>query len=295
MAEIQRGATASYAQLTTARALLLGERIDTAGLERADLVSTSPLAFHAGQSGFAVLYRFGVAVLFGLSPLEEDEIVTRIGARVAGASRGDDETLVLETGHEVEDKPLPDGRLAVKDLSEARMLVIADALAKSVALARDERRVNAVFDTVEPFAAELASKGRPPWRRRSMLELIGQTLLVRHRVSGRVAVEDKPDVLWDRPDLERLYARLEDEYELEARGRTLNAKIDVIGETARALTDLIDADRSVRLEWIIIVLIAMEIALSLFQISSSQEYGRTHAPSSAGHMSAPESHWKPGS
>ena len=103
-----------------------------------------------------------------------------------------------------------------------------------------------------------------------MLELIGQTLLVRHRVSGRVAVDDKPDVLWDRPDLERLYARLEDEYELEARGRTLNAKIDVIGKTAEALTDLIDAERSVRLEWTIIALIAVEILLSLFQIF----YGR---------------------
>jgi uncharacterized Rmd1/YagE family protein len=256
----------SPAQTMTARALLLGERIDTAGLERADLVSTAPLAFHAGQAGFAVLYRFGVAVLFGLSPLEEDEIVTKVGARVAGASRGDDESLVMEVTHDGEDKALPNGRLAVKDLSAPRLLVVADALAKSVALARDERRVNAVFDTIEPFAAELASKGRPPWKRKSMLELIGQTLLVRHRVSGRVAVEDKPDVLWDRPDLERLYARLEDEYELEARGRTLNAKIDVIGETARALTDLIDADRSIRLEWIIIFLIGMEIVLTLFQM-----------------------------
>ncbi|MCC3243738.1 RMD1 family protein [Methylocystis sp. WRRC1] len=253
-------------QAVTARALLLGERIDTVGLERADLVSTAPLAFHTGQAGFAVLYRFGVAVLFGLSPLEEDEILKKIGARVAGASRGDDETLIIETTHEGEEKAQSNGRLTVKDLSEARLLVVADALAKSVALARDERRVNAVFDTIEPFAAELASKGRPPWKRKSMLELIGQTLLVRHRVSGRVAVEDKPDVLWDRPDLERLYARLEDEYELEARGRTLNAKIDVIGETARALTDLIDADRSVRLEWIIIVLIATEIALTLLQM-----------------------------
>ena len=99
-----------------------------------------------------------------------------------------------------------------------------------------------------------------------MLELIGQTLRVRHRVSGRVAVEDKPDVLWDRPDLERLYARLEDEYELESRGRTLGAKLDVLSETARALTDIIDADRSVRLEWIIIVLIGMEIVLSLFEL-----------------------------
>ena len=248
------------------RALLLGERIDTAGLERADLFSTAPLAFHVGQTGFAVLYRLGVAVLFGLSPLEEDEILRKIDARVAGASRGDDEALILEMNAQGEEKTLPGSGLLVKDFSEPRLLVVADALAKSVALARDERRVNAVFDTIEPFAAELASRGRPPWKRRAMLELIGQTLLVRHRVSGRVAVEDKPDVLWDRPDLERLYARLEDEYELEARGRTLNAKIDVIGETARALTELIDAERSVRLEWTIIVLIMVEIALSLIQM-----------------------------
>ncbi|MGZ9115990.1 MAG: RMD1 family protein [Methylocystis sp.] len=258
--------TAISRQALTARALLLGERIDTDGLERADLVSTAPLAFHAGQSGFAVLYRFGVAVLFGLSPLEEDEIVQKIGLRVAGASRGDDETLIMEATPDGEEKALPDGRLAVKDLSEARLLVIADVLAKSVALGRDERRVNAVFDTIEPFAAELAARGSPPWKRKSMLELMGQTLLVRHRVSGRVAVDDKPDVLWDRPDLERLYARLEDEYELTPRARTLNAKIDVIGETARALTDLIDAARSVRLEWTIIILIAMEIVLTLFQM-----------------------------
>ena len=260
-------ATGAAPQIITARALLLGDRIDATGLERSDLVSTAPIAFNVGRSGFAVLYKFGVAVLFGLSPLEEDEILARIGARVTGPSRGDDETLLLEVAPESEDKALANGRLGVKDISAARLLVIADALAKSVALARDERRVNAVFDTVEPFAAELASRGRPPWKRRAMLELIGQTLLVRHRVSGRVAVEDKPDVLWDRPDLERLYARLEDEYELQERGRTLTAKLDVIGETARALTELIDAERSVRLEWTIILLIAAEIVLTLFQMA----------------------------
>jgi uncharacterized Rmd1/YagE family protein len=271
MVELETTSTAPAAlyslRCVTARALLLGERIDTSGLERADLVSTAPLAFPAGQSGFVVLYRFGVAVLFGLSPLEEDEILAKVGARVAGpATRGDDETLVLEISPESEDKALADGRIAVKDTSGERLLVIADALAKSVALARDERRVNAVFDTIEPFAAELAAKGRTPFKRRAMLELIGQTLLVQHRVSGRVAVEDKPDVLWDRPDLERLYARLEDEYELEARSRTLRAKIDVIGETARALTEIIDVDRSVRLEATIIVLILAEILLTLFQM-----------------------------
>ncbi len=102
--------------------------------------------------------------------------------------------------------------------------------------------------------------------RREMLRLIGQALQVQHRVSGRVAVEDKPDVLWDRPDLERLYARLEDEYELKERGQTLQSKLDVIVETVRALTDIIDADRSSRMEFTIVLLILAELGISLFQI-----------------------------
>ncbi len=154
----------------------------------------------------------------------------------------------------------------MKDLTSDRLLILADALAKTVSLGRDEREVNSVFDVVEPFAAKLALEGRPPWKRRSMLRLIGQTLLVQHRVSGRVAVEEKPDVLWDRPDLERLYARLADEYELKERATTLKNKLEVIAETARALTDIIDADRTTRLEVVVVGLIGAEILLSLAQM-----------------------------
>ena len=63
--------------------------------------------------------------------------------------------------------------------------------------------------------------------RREILKHVGHALLVRQRVSGGVAVEEKPDVLWDRPDLERLYARLEDEYELKERATALHRKLDV--------------------------------------------------------------------
>ena len=100
-----------------------------------------------------------------------------------------------------------------------------------------------------------------------MLRLIGQALLAQHRVSGRVAVEEKPDVLWDRPDLERLYARLGDEYELNERAGTLKRKLDVIVETAHALTDIIDADRATRLEATIVVLIVAELIASVIQIA----------------------------
>jgi hypothetical protein len=61
-------------------------------------------------------------------------------------------------------------------------------------------------------------------------------------------------VLWDRPDLERLYSRLEGEYELKERADALGRKLSVIAETTKALTDIIDTERSLRLELIIVAL-----------------------------------------
>jgi hypothetical protein len=110
-----------------------------------------------------------------------------------------------------------------------------------------------------------ASQVTPAGRRR-ILKHIGNALLVQHRVSGRVAVEEKPDVRWDRPDLGRLYARLEDEYELKERADALNRKLAVVAETAKVLTDLIDTERSIRLEVIIVLLIVSEIVITFYQM-----------------------------
>src|ERR1700681_4238611 len=255
------------AMRVTARALLLGERIDTAGLERSDVISTTPLAFRVGGAGYAVLFRYGVAVLIGLSPIEEDEVVRGIGARITGAYKKiEDETATIELAPERDDQVVTGGSISLRDLSPPRVLVIADVLAKNVALVRDEREVNKVLELIEPFASRLAATGRAPFDRRNMLRLIGQALLVHHRMSGRIAIEEKPDVLWDRGDLERLFARLQDEYELMERANALRHKLRVIEETTPALTDIIDTERSARLEVIIAVLIVVEILIAFYDL-----------------------------
>jgi len=250
----------------TARALLLGERIDTAMLERSDVISTTPLAFRV-EGGYAVLFRYGVVVLIGLSPIQEDEVLRGLRPRVVGPyERTQDESTIVEINPSADDQTAPGGPIVMRDLSAPRLLVLADALAKNVALVRDEREVSKVFEVTEPFAAELARKGRSPSNRREMLRTIGQALLVQHRIAGRVEVEEKPDVLWDHPQLERLYARLVDEYELKERAVALSRKLRVIEETAHALTDIIDTGRSVRLEATIIALIVVEVLLALYEV-----------------------------
>jgi uncharacterized Rmd1/YagE family protein len=258
-------ALATAAARRTARALLIGERIVTAGLERSDVYSTSPLSFRAGDGGFVAVFRHGVVVLAGLSPIEEDEVLRGLQPRVVDpyAAPFEEEAITLHIDPDSEEGITAEGVLQMHAASPEQMLVVADALAKSAALSHDEAQVAEVFDTIEPFARELAAEGTTPGGRRAMLKLIGSALLVRHRVSGRVAVHEKPDVLWDRPDLGRLYARLEDEYEIIERAEALGRKLEVVGETATTLTDLIDTQRSLRLEIAIVVLIVAELFVAI--------------------------------
>jgi len=251
----------------TARAVVLGERIDTAGLERRDALSTAPLSFRVGR-GMAVVFRYGVVVMFGLDPLAEDEVLRGVLPRVQGEQAlREEETIRLAARDDLDEGVQPDGVVRIGALSPDKLLVVADAVAKSAALASDERQVARVFDTIEPWARQLAEHGRAPGGRQAMIRLIGSSLLVQHRVAERVAVREKPDILWDRPDLERLYARLEDEYELVERAETLGRKLDLIGNTVTVMTDLIDTQRSFRLEAIVVALILLEVALTLVQMA----------------------------
>jgi uncharacterized Rmd1/YagE family protein len=257
----------SYGGRLTFRALLLGDRIDTVGLERKDVLSTLPLTFRVGEHGIVALFRYGVAVLAGMSPLEEDEVIRGLDGRIIGPiSPREEETARIEILADKDEQVTALGAIIVKALTTEHALLIADALATSVVLAHDEKNVATVFDVIQPIARELAAHGRTPGGRREILKHIGNALLVQHRVSGLVAVTEKPDVLWERPSLERFYARLEDEYELKERADVLTRKLGVISESAKAFADIIDTERSLRLEKIIVVLIVVEIIFAGIQI-----------------------------
>jgi uncharacterized Rmd1/YagE family protein len=250
----------------TAHALQIADRINTAGFE-GQLLSSIPLAVRVGSGGTAVVFRYGVVVFMGISAQDETDFLARLKPRLFGLiAPHEEEVAKIQVAREAEEAIPVGGPIEVKEFSLERLLIVADALAKSVVLGRGERELTNVFDTIEPFARELATLGRTSKNRTDMLKLLGEALLVQHRVSGRVAVSEKPDVLWDRPDLERLYARLEDEYELSERVETLNRKLAVISETATTLADIIDTKRSLRLEIIVVILIAFEIVIGFYDI-----------------------------
>ena len=159
-----------------------------------------------------------------------------------------------------------DGGIAIRDTDLQRLQIVAHTLAKSVVLAQYELRVKEVFEQVEPLA-EALHKGRGSGARGpALLRQIGSVLLTQARTVGRIEVTEKPELTWEQPALERLYARLGEEYELRERDVALGRKLEVISRTAQTFLDLLYNRRSLRVEWYIVILILLEIALTLYEL-----------------------------
>ena len=250
-----------------ARALFVGERIDVRAFERAERIAEAPLLVRAGGHGCAALFRYGAVVLFELQPLEEVSFLAQLAPLISGAiamPEGEDaELLIAADGDERKD---PSGAITLTDTSVERMQLVAEVLAKSVVLGYYERQVAQVFDAIEPLAVGLRQAGRVGSQARELLRQIGDVLMVEHKMVGRVEVAEKPDLLWDHPALERVYARLVDEYELSERHRALEHKLELISRTAETVLDLLQHRRSLRVEWYIVILIVIEILLTLYEM-----------------------------
>jgi uncharacterized Rmd1/YagE family protein len=247
-----------------ARALQLADRIDVKGLERPDQFSSLPLAFRVGGEGAVVLFRFGAAVFIGLNPLEEEAIIKGLEGRLIDPlTERESEIVQVVLRPAGEDQPLANGMIALKNDAPERLLLLAEALAMSVALAYDERRIAQAFDRIVPIASSLKQRKLLVGRRGELLEQIGEALLIQQRLAGRVELADRPDVLWDHPEFERLWGKLTDEYDLGPRTRAIGQKLEVIRETAGTMTDLLATRTSHRLEWYIIILICFEVVLGL--------------------------------
>lgn len=247
------------------QAVLVGERIDLRALSAMQTLATNPLTI-ARSGGVVTLYRHGIVVFFDLSQADQAGFLSELMPAVTNAySVPETESLDIRVD--------PGGREGVtagvatlEAASVERLQIIADVLSKSTLLALYERSVASEFDGIEPLAAQLDRTGRVQSNSRDLLKKLGSMLLVEQRMVGRAEITEKPEVLWEHSQLEGLFARLEDEFEITERHTALERKLNLISQTAHTVLELLSSKHSLRVEWYIVMLIVFEIMLTLYQL-----------------------------
>lgn len=251
------------------RAYFLGQKIDLRSFHSGDALAVEPLMIALGDRGAAVLFDYGVAVLMGVSAVEEAKFLADSQGLVVtpfATPETEDAEVRISPGHTNPGSPgkVEGDVIFLSEFDLPSLQLVASVLAKSVVLAEYESGAAQVFDQVEPFAHSLQTRNFRRGRGTELLQQIGNSLMIQHKIVGRVEIVDKPELLWEYPELDRLYARLEDEYEIRERHLALERKLDLVSRTAETALEIQHQNTGLRLEWYVVILIVIEVLLSLY-------------------------------
>jgi uncharacterized Rmd1/YagE family protein len=144
-------------------------------------------------------------------------------------------------------------------------LAISYGLAQSVKLESYEESIQRTISANRHIPRELARSGRISLSRKAISKHIGEIFLERSSVNLSSEYLDVPEYFWRYSNLESYYVMTEKFLDISVRVSALNRKLDVLHEIFDMLNNQLQHRHSSILEFIIILLIFIEIVIQLIQ------------------------------
>ncbi|KAA8646234.1 RMD1 family protein [Aspergillus tanneri] len=205
---------------------------------------------------------------FHVDDLETEDLeYVEDSARENSSIKGD--TIILGT------KPSStelESQLAARQSVETVLTKVAfsSGLARSTKLAVLETSLSNYFESTRPIPTLLSQGSRLPFTRDFILRKTGQLLSVRAQLNLYSELTDSlPDIFWDSRHelgLEGYYEQVGRALDVGIRIKLLNEKMDYAQEIASVLRERLSETHGLRLEWIIILLIAVEVCFEVLRL-----------------------------
>ncbi len=151
-----------------------------------------------------------------------------------------------------------------KNTESLSKIAASFGLAQSAMLSYFEDKVDKTIAKCESLISTLAEKGSIPLSHVEISKRVGQLFLVRNQINMQSDILDIPVFIWNNSEHEELYKQATQNMKLVPRTVVLNKRLDIIQELFDVLKNQVIASHSMRLEWVIIWLIFIEIVITLF-------------------------------
>lgn len=151
--------------------------------------------------------------------------------------------------------------MAMKSRDLEHISLAALVLAQSVALEFYENQVDAMVTRFSSFNMQLKQSGKLKARGRDILKFVGENNSIIEVIVSKLALLEEPPSAWESQEIEWLFNRLHYMFEIEERFKRLQYKLDFTQKNSSAMLEVLRSRRDAMLEWIIIILIAVEVVL----------------------------------
>ncbi|CAM0907422.1 unnamed protein product [Alopecurus aequalis] len=221
---------------------------------------------------YMVVFQYGSIVLFNVSDHEADgylKIVERHASGLLPEMRKDDYAIVekptLETWME--------GGLdfiILKDLSIDGIRTIGSVLGQSIALDHYIRQVDGMVAEFTDINRGMEKTGTFTMEKKKLFQLVGKANSNLADVILKLGLFERSDIAWKNANYAQIWEFLRDEYELTQRFGNLDFKLKFVEHNIRFLQEILQNRKSDFLEWLIIILISVEILISVYNIVQEQ-------------------------
>ena len=153
--------------------------------------------------------------------------------------------------------------LSVNEINDDVIRIAMLQVAQSLALDFYQDVTQQLFDDTVTLTNQLETHGRLRISKRKLLKFIGKTLNTKNRIIDNLYIYDTPPVVWEDEFLGKVNDGLTKTFDISIRFKELEYMLKRVESNLSVFVELANAEESKRLEWIVIVLIFIEI-LHLF-------------------------------
>lgn len=139
----------------------------------------------------------------------------------------------------------------------------SNALTTSIKLGIWEATLDHYIDSMEFITKDLKQGTKIQISRSDLLRKTGELFALRHLINLSSDLLDTPDFYWDREELEALYLKVCNYFSITRRTKVMNEKLNHCVELADLVSSHLSDRHHVRLEWMIIILIMVEVGFEI--------------------------------
>ncbi|XP_041704159.1 required for meiotic nuclear division protein 1 homolog [Coregonus clupeaformis] len=142
----------------------------------------------------------------------------------------------------------------------------SNALSLSVKLAIWEVALDHFVESIQSIPEMLKSGKKIKLSRAEVMQKIGELFSLRHCINLSSDLLITPDFYWDRENLEMLYDKTCQFLNINRRVKVVNEKLQHCTELTDLMRNHLSEKHSLRLEWMIVILITIEVMFELGRV-----------------------------
>lgn len=222
------------------------------------------LFYRMDSDQFIYIFKYGVVCFLNFDPVKVSEFLHLIGPYCKNRF---EESLneVYRIQRNARENKIGYNEIQImgSDIEVLRLIMLN--VSQSVALDYYSEQTSKLLEETNRYTQMLERRGRLNISGLSLKKYIGKSLLLKNRIAENLYIFDSPPETWEDENLNKLDMGLKRTFDLQERTRNIHEGLGIIRDNLELFRDMLQYRRSTMLEWIIILLILVEVIDMIIQ------------------------------